>query len=166
MEIDNYIKIVKGIKHYGRYTDDLYIIHESKDFLKELLKEIQKIASDLGLIINPKKTHICKLSQPFRILQLQYILTETGRVVRKIHPKAITRERRKLKAYKRLLDKNKLTYEEIENIFKSWMAGNYKNMSKLQISNMSQLYYDLFKRRVSWKNHGRLHYLMGQNLKT
>ena len=23
-----------------------------------------------------------------------------------------------------------LTYEEIENTFKSWMAGNYKNMSR------------------------------------
>lgn len=164
--IDNYIKIVKGVKHYGRYTDDLYIIHEDKEFLKKLLKDIKLIADKLGLIINPKKTHLCKLSQPFRILQIQYQLTETGRLIKKIHPKAITRERRKLKAYKRLLDKKRLSYGEIENSFKSWMAGNYKNMSRLQISNMSQLYYDLFKRRVTWKNHGKLHWLMEQNLKT
>lgn len=162
--IDNYIKIVKRVKYYGRYTDDMYIIHESKEFLKQLLKEIQKIADDLGLIINPKKTHLCKLSQPFRILQLQYKLTETGRVVRKIHPKAITRERRKLKAYKRLLEQKRLTYEEIENIFKSWMSGNYKNMSMQQITNMSQLYYNLFRRKVTWKNHGKLRYLMEHNL--
>ena len=144
----------------------MYIIHESKEFLKQLLKEIQKIADDLGLIINPKKTHLCKLSQPFRILQLQYKLTETGRVVRKIHPKAITRERRKLKAYKRLLEQKRLTYEEIENIFKSWMSGNYKNMSMQQITNMSQLYYNLFRRKVTWKNHGKLRYLMEHNLQT
>lgn len=162
--IDNYIKIVKRVKYYGRYTDDMYIIHESKEFLKQLLKEIQKIADDLGLIINPKKTHLCKLSQPFRILQLQYKLTETGRVVRKIHPKAITRERRKLKAYKRLLEQKRLTYEEIENIFKSWMSSNYKNMSMQQITNMSQLYYNLFRRKVTWKNHGKLRYLMEHNL--
>lgn len=166
VRLDNYIKIVKGIKHYGRYTDDLYIIHEDKEYLKELLKEIQKVSDELGLIINPKKTHLCKLSQPFRILQLQYQLTETGRIVRKIHPKAITRERRKLKAYKRLLDKGRLTYSEIENIFKSWMSSNYKNMSRLQISNMTQLYYDLFRRKVSWKNHGKLNWLMKQSLKT
>lgn len=163
-KIDNYIKIVKSVKYYGRYTDDMYIIHENKEFLKQLLKEIQQIANGLGLIINPKKTHLCKLSQPFRILQLQYILTETGRVIRKIHPKAITRERRKLKAYKRLLDKKILTYEEIENIFKSWMSGNYKNMSIQQITNMSQLYYNLFKEVPKWKNHGKLRYLMEHNL--
>ncbi|MCI9038674.1 MAG: RNA-directed DNA polymerase [Clostridia bacterium] len=162
--IDNYIKIVKGVKHYGRYTDDMYIIHESKEFLKQLLKEIQQIANELGLIINPKKTHLCKLSQTFRILQLQYKLTETGRVVRKIHPKSITRERRKLKAYKRLLEQKRLTYEEIENIFKSWMSSNYKNMSMQQITNMSQLYYNLFRRKVTWKNHGKLRYLMERNL--
>lgn len=166
VKIDNYIKIVKSCKYYGRYTDDLYIIHESKEFLKQLLKEITEISNKLGLIINPKKTHLCKLSQPFRILQLQYKLTETGRIVRKIHPKAITRQRRKLKAYKRLLDKKRLTYEEIENIFKGWMASNYKNMSMQQISNMSQLFYDLFKEVPKWRNHGRLRYLMERNLKT
>lgn len=165
-KIDNYIKIVKGCKYYGRYTDDMYLIHKNKEFLKEVLVGIKNIANELGLIINDKKTRIVKLSQQFKILQINYQLTETGRIIRKINPKAITRERRKLKAYKRLLDSKRLTYNEIENIFKSWMAGNYKNMSMQQISNMSQLYYNLFGRKVTWKNHGKLHYLMEHNLQT
>lgn len=164
--IDNYIKIVKGCKYYGRYTDDSYIIHESKEFLNEVLDGVLKIADKLELVINPKKTYIAKLSQTFKFLQLKYSLTETGRIIRRINPKAITRQRRKLKAYKRLLDNNRLTYKEIENIFKGWMASNYKNMSMQQISNMSQLYYDLFKEVPKWKNHGKLRYLMEQNLKT
>ena len=164
--IDNYIKIVKGCKYYGRYTDDSYIIHESKEFLNEVLEGVLKIADKLELIINPKKTHIAKLSQTFKFLQLKYSLTETGRIIRRINPKAITRQRRKLKAYRRLLDNNRLTYNEIENIFKGWMAANYKNMSRQQITNMSQLYYDLFKEVPTWKNHGKLRYLMEQDLKT
>jgi hypothetical protein len=71
-----------------------------------------------------------------------------------------------LKSYKRLLDKNRITIDDIENIFKSWMSSNYKIMSKMQISNMYQLYYDLFGRRVKWKNHSKLHWLMEHNLKT
>lgn len=164
--IDNYIKIVKGCKYYGRYTDDSYIIHESKEFLTEVLDGVLKIADKLELVINPRKTYITKLSQTFKFLQLKYSLTETGRIIRRINPKAITRQRRKLKAYKRLLDNNRLTYKEIENIFKGWMAANYKNMSRQQITNMSQLYYDLFKEVPTWKNHGKLRYLMEQNLKT
>lgn len=165
-KIDNYIKIVKGCKYYGRYTDDSYIIHNDKEFLKELLEEIKKISNELGLIINDKKTRIVKLSQQYKVLQINYSLSETGRIIKKINPKAITRERRKLKAYKRLLSKNRITINEIENIFKSWMSSNYKIMSKKQISNMYQLYYDLFERRITWKNHGKLRYLMELNLKT
>ena len=126
--IDNYIKIVKGCKYYGRYTDDSYIIHESKEFLNEVLAGVLKIADKLELVINPKKTYIAKLSQTFKFLQLKYSLTETGRIVRRINPKAITRQQ--------------------------------------QITNMSQLYYDLFKEVPKWKNHGKLRYLMEQNLKT
>ena len=164
--IDNYIKIVRQCKYYGRYTDDSYIIHEDKEFLRKILKEVMKIADSLELKINPKKTQIKKLSQTFKILQIKYYLTDTGKVVKRINSKAVTRERRKLKAYKRLLDRKILTQEEIENIFKSWMACNYKNMSMQQISNMSQLYYDLFRRKVKWKNHGKLRYLMERQLKT
>lgn len=164
--IDNYVKIVKGCKYYGRYTDDSYIIHESKEFLNEVLEGVLNIADKLELVINPKKTYITKLSQTFKFLQLKYSLTETGRIIKRINPKAITRQRRKLKAYKRLLDNNRLTYNEIENIFKGWIAANYKNMSMQQITNMSQLYYNLFGRKVTWKNHGKLRYLMEHNLKT
>lgn len=35
MEIDNYIKIVRGIKFYGRYMDDSYVISDSKEKLQE-----------------------------------------------------------------------------------------------------------------------------------
>ena len=92
-------------------------------------------------------------------------MTETGRVIRKINPKSITRERRKLKAYKRLLDAKKITYEEIENIFKSWLGGNYKRMSHRQIYNMTDLYIRLFRRRPRWhKGHSRLRWLMEHSL--
>ena len=95
--IDNYCKIVCGMKHYGRYTDDMHIIHRSKEVLLEVLEGIKKIAAEYGLILNEKKTRICKLSSEYRYLQVKYTLLQNGVVVRRIHPKAITRERRKLK---------------------------------------------------------------------
>lgn len=114
-----------------------------------------------GLIINRKKTRIVKLSSEFRHLQVCYSLTETGRVIRKISPKNITRERRKLKAYKRLLDSGRIDYATVENAFKSWLGSHWKYMSHDQVYNMSSLYYELFGRRPKWKKgHGRLHWLM------
>ena len=158
---DNYAKIIAGIEGYGRYTDDFYAISESREELLTLLDGLRVIAREFGLVINERKTRIVKPSGFYRHLQNGYSLTETGRVIRKINPKSITRERRKLKAYKRLLDAKKITYEEIENIFKSWLGGNYKRMSHRQIYNMTDLYIRLFRRKVKWqKGHSRLSWLM------
>ena len=160
-KFDNFAKIVSGIKGYGRYTDDFYAISESREELLTLLDGLRVIAREFGLIINERKTRIVKLSSFYRHLQNGYSLTESGRVIRKINPKSITRERRKLKAYKRLLDAGKITYDEVENIFRSWLGGNYKRMSHRQIYNMSDLYIRLFRRKVKWrKGHSRLRWLM------
>lgn len=159
--IDNYCKIVCGMKHYGRYSDDMHIIHRSKEVLLKVLEGVKTIAAEYGLILNEKKTHICKLSGEYRYLQMKYTLLQNGVVVRRIHPKAITRERRKLKAYKRLLDKGVVSMEEIDGYFRSWLSGNYKYMSRDQIYDMNSLYVKLFGRSVTWKKgHGRLRWLM------
>ena len=164
-KLDNYAKIVAGIHGYGRYTDDFYAIESSREKLLNLIANLKVIAQDFGIIINERKTRIVKLSSFYRHLQNGYSLTDTGRVIRKINPKSITRERRKLKAYKRLLDAKRITYAEVENIFKSWICGNYKRMSHRQIFNMSELYISLFGRKLKWqkkhrKAHSRLRWLM------
>ena len=160
-KFDNFAKIIAGIKGYGRYTDDFYAISESREKLLTLLDCLRVIAKEFGIILNERKTRIVRLSSFYRHLQNGYSLTETGRVICKINPKSITRERRKLKAYKRLLNAKKITYEEIENIFKSWLGGNYKRMSHRQIYNMTQLYISLFGEIPTWKKgHSRLRWMM------
>lgn len=158
--IDNYVKIVRGCKYYGRYTDDGYIIHQDKEFLKDVLSGIKQIAQEYGIIINDRKTRIAKLSSGFKFLQTRYLLTDTGKVIRKINPKNVTRERRKLKAYKRKLDAKELDYATIENSFKSWMGSNWEVMSRIQIRNMSRLYFELFGKKIKYKKNVRLNWLL------
>ena len=158
---DNYAKIVQGEKLYARYTDDSYAISEDRDDLEELRAGLSDIAARQGLIVNVKKTRITKISKPFRHLQVSYRLTETGRIERRINPKAITRERRKLKAYKRLLEAGRLEYPAIENAFKSWLGGHYKYMTHGQIYKLAGLFYELFGRRPTWrKGHSQLFWMM------
>lgn len=132
--IDNYIKIVKGVKFYGRYMDDSYVIHKDKEFLKGLLTEIVEIAQDLGITVNIRKTRICKLSEMWRFLQIQYSLTDTGRVIHKIHPKRLTGMRRKAKKLALILSE-----KDFDDWFRSWFNGHCHYMSKLQRSNMLDL---------------------------
>ena len=95
--LDNFAKIVAGIHGYGRYTDDFYAIASERKTLKKLLEDLKAIAQKFGIMINERKTRIVKLGSFYRHLQNGYSLTETGRVICKINPKSITRERRKLK---------------------------------------------------------------------
>lgn len=164
--VDNYAKIVKGVHCYVRYNDDLYYITRTQDEANEILAGIERAALSLGLKLNRKKTRSCKISEPFKLLQITYWVEGNGRIVRKIQSEAITRERKRLKAYKRLLDAGQMPYSRIEGAYKSWMAQFYRYMSCLQISNMARLYYQLFRRLPKWKKHGRLHWLMEQSLTT
>lgn len=136
--IDNYVKIVKGVKFYAGYMDDSYAIHESKEFLEELLEDIIEVAAELGITVNTRKTRICKLSEHRRFLQVQYSLTETGRVIQKINPKRLTAMRRKMKKLA-----PKLTEKDFTDFYKSWFKNHYKLMSKLQRSNMDTLFEQL-----------------------
>lgn len=136
--IDNYVKIVKGVKFYGRYMDDSYAIHESKEFLEELLQGIMEIAKELGITVNTRKTRICKLSSLWRFLQVQYSLTDTGRVIQKINPKRLTTMRRKMKKLVYILPE-----KEFDDWFNSWFQNHYRIMSKQQRANMSTLHNQL-----------------------
>lgn len=142
--IDNYCKIVKGIKYYGRYMDDTYIIHKDKAYLQQLLKEITKICNEYGIHINQKKTQIVKLTKTFVFLKTRYNLTETGKVIKRVNKDSVTRERRKLKKFRKMLDEGKITYPEIEEAYRSW-KGNLKYYSAHNvIVNMDKLYNELF----------------------
>lgn len=136
--IDNYIKIVRSVKFYGRYMDDSYVIHESKEFLEGLLQEIIRIGQSIGITVNTRKTRICKLSSMWRFLQIQYSLTDTGRVIQKINPKRLTCMRRKMK---KLV--HKLPEKQFEDWYQSWFCNHYRVMSKQQRANLDTLYHEL-----------------------
>ena len=149
--IDNYVTIVRGCRFYGRYMDDMYIICRTRKELESIIAGICEEAAGLGLFVNEKKTHICKLSGKYKYLQIRYSLTETGKVVKRITPEAVTRERRRMKAYRRQLDKGIMEYPAIEQAIKSWMGDHVPIMSKKQVKNMKTLYQELFGKELQWK---------------
>lgn len=142
--IDTYVKVVRSVRWYGRYMDDSYIISNNKNFLHDMLAKITEIAHDLGIFMNTKKTHIMKLNHTFVWLKLRYKLTATGHLVKKINPKTVTRERRKLKKYRKMVSKGIMPLSDVQNSFKSWYCNYEKLMSYRTKKNMKYLYYNLF----------------------
>lgn len=146
--IDNYVKYVRSQKYYGRYMDDWYIINHSKEELNDILKSIRKIAAELGIHINEKKTRIVKMGSTFKYLQIKYNLTSSGKIIKRINPKRITDMRRKLKKLAVKVQNNELIYENVEDMFRGWMGDSYKLMSRQQRQNMLLLYEKLFNKKI------------------
>ena len=150
-KIDNYVKIVRGLKFYGRYMDDIYFMTKTKEEALSIIEGIKERAKELGLFVNEKKTRVIMMSETYKFLQIKYSLTDTGKVIKRINPQSVTRERRRLKKYKHLMDEKVISYETIEQAYKSWMGAYAKLMSKQQVNNMKTLYKNLYGKEPRWK---------------
>ena len=135
-EIDNYCKIVRGCRYYGRYMDDMYIIHHDKAFLLDVLEGIKKICRKLELSLNLKKTQVIALRNGFTFLKMRYLYTETGHI--KVIPckRTFIRQKRKIR---KLLDKaakGLLLYDDVLQQYRAW-RGNlrkydaYRSLKKM-----------------------------------
>ncbi len=155
--IDTFVKIVKGIKYYGRYMDDIFVIAQTKTELKQILKEIEEKLSILKLEINRKKTNIIKLCHGFTFLQIKYFITDTGKIIKSPSHSKIVRERRRLKSFKKMYDNGKMTEFDIFNCYKSWRGTILRehNAYKGTIMRMDALYNRLFPEHESRNCTGR-----------
>lgn len=150
--IDNYIKYVRSQKFYGRYMDDWYIMNPSREELLDLLDNIRKIAKELGIHINEKKTRIVRISSTYKFLQVRYTLTKDGKIIKRINPERVTTMRRKLKKLAVKVQNGEISYDGVENMFRGWMGSFYKLLSKQQRRNLIGLYEDLFDKTVTVVN--------------
>jgi hypothetical protein len=142
--IDHFVKEVLRIKGYGRYMDDFYLIHEDKEYLKYCKEEIRKKCAELGMTLNERKTQIVKLTHGFTFLKVRFYITDTGKIIRKIHPASVTRERRKLKKFQLKWLEGKMTRRDVWNSLQSWCSHAARFMAHHTVNNMVTLYAQLF----------------------
>lgn len=143
-KIDHYIKEVLRIKGYARYMDDSYLIHKDKCYLKKCLEDLKNKFAEVGIVLNPKKTRIVKLSKGFTFLKTQYFLTDTGKVVRKACRESIVRQRRKLKKFKKFSDAGEMSFGHIYNSYMSWRGYIGHKDAHRTILSMDRLFRELF----------------------
>ncbi len=57
-EFDHYVTESLGFKHYGRYVDDFYIVHNDKYAILESIHLIREKLKEVGLTLHPRKFYI------------------------------------------------------------------------------------------------------------
>ena len=142
--LDHYIQEQCRIGSYGRYMDDGYLIHPSKEYLQKCLEGIRRICEELEITLNEKKTQIVKLSHGFTFLKVRFFLLPGGRIVRKICHCSVTRMRRKLKSYQRFVAAGKMTMDDVYQSWQSWKAYASNFNAWHTIQSMAALYNKLF----------------------
>lgn len=154
--IDTYIKTVRSIEFYGRYMDDMFIISKDKEELEILLAEIKAELLRLKLKVNDRKTHITKLRKGFTFLQIKYSF-DGNKIVKRPTRSKIVRERRRLKKYRKLYDKGRMSEADILDAYLSWRNSLIKdcNACSRAIRNMDRLYKRLFPGKIKREKYSR-----------
>lgn len=142
--IDHYVIEMLRPEAYGRYMDDFYLIHESKDYLQVCLLLIERKCAELGIELNPRKTRVVKFTRGFTWLKKRIFYTDTGRIVVKPCRDSITRERRKLKKMARMVADGIMTPEQVEQSYQSWRGGMKRLDAHRSVRAMDALYRSLF----------------------
>ena len=137
--VDHYIKERLRIRHYVRYMDDFILIHHDRAVLENAKKEITARVNALGLEMN-RKTQISPLRNGIRFLKWRFILTDSGKVIRRISRQSVVKERRKLKKLAGKIREGKIPEEYLWMSFQSWRANAMRGNAGRAIWEMEQLY--------------------------
>ena len=156
-DLDHYIKERLRIKHYIRYMDDFILIHPDRAVLENALREIDGKIQALGLTLN-KKTHIYPLRQGIKFLRWRYILTDTGKIVRRMDRRSITRERRKIKKLGAKVGDGELPERKLMESYQSWRAHARQGNTKSIIHQMDRLYCSILQAARKERYHEQDHW--------
>ena len=115
-KVDHLIKEKLGIKEFGRYMDDGYIIHPDKKYLSKCKDIIEKELEKIGVRFNNKKTQIVKITKGINFLKRKYQIQNNEPLVRPCR-KTIVHERRRLN---RMIKNEKFTRDTIIASEESW----------------------------------------------
>lgn len=155
-KLDHIIKQELGIKGYARYMDDGYLIHERKVHLKHCLERIKEVCDELGIILNPKKTKISMLKHGFKFLKINFKLTATGKVLKRMSKESVRAMKRKLEKFKKWNENGrevvingeritkKFTLADACAAYASWRSHMLKGDNYYRVKRMDERFRKLF----------------------
>lgn len=137
--MDRLIKEKFKIKYYSRYMDDMVIIHQDKEYLKQCLTELRRFAGEeLHLEFN-EKTQIFPIKNGVDYLGFHIYLSDTGKVIRKVKQQTKYKYKRKLKQMQYAFANNQMELDEIHQVLTSYSAhlsyGHTYKLRKRLLSN-------------------------------
>lgn len=154
-ELDHQIKA--RCPCYARYNDDFLLLSHDKKTPRQCEALIKAWCSKKGLELTDK-AGLFRAEDGFYFLRKKFILKSTGKIVIRLHPKALAEERQTLRNLKRLLDKGERNMDQVKAHYQSWIA-NAEYAGDGPIRAMDKFYTALFRQKPDYKRKRR--YLYG-----
>lgn len=117
--MDKLIKGELGMEFYGRYMDDFYLIHHSKEYLKYCLEVITEFLKTLDLELNGK-TQIFPFKNGVSYLGFHTYVTSDGKVIRKLKNQNKRNAQKKYLRMAKLVKSGKLSKEKFNASYNAW----------------------------------------------
>lgn len=117
--VDTFVTGELGIEHYGRYMDDLFLIHHDKRYLEECRDKIEELVNSLKLELN-EKTQIMPFRNGIRFLGFHHYVTDDGKYIRKLAGENKRRIKRRLKRWSRAVKDGKMSRKKFLEKYGSW----------------------------------------------
>ena len=161
----NQVALLDGIDHevkaicpqYIRYNDDFLFLSHDREAVKKAAEIIEERLRELGLRMQDK-CGAFRLPGDFYFLRKRFILTETGKIILRMHPKALAEERQTLRNLKAMVDAGARSMEDVQCHYQSWIA-NAEYAGDGPIRDMDQFYTKTFRQKPVYKRKRR--YLYG-----
>lgn len=146
--VDNLIKIVLGIKFYGRYMDDSSFIAKNKEDAVNKFNLICDKCTELGIYMNKKKVMFKKITDTITFLKIHFRLVENDRVIKKVSHAVFQREYKRLRKHRKMLDENRIEFENVLGSFRSVVGTYSKFHSNYKILHLQKYFNGLFKKEL------------------
>lgn len=117
--LDHFITGELGVKYYGRYMDDFYLIVENKEYAKYCLSAVYEFVSTLGLKLNGK-TQIIPFKNGIKFCGFHTYVTSDGKVIRKLKNENKRAAKKKFKKMIGLVKSGKLSVEKFYESYNAW----------------------------------------------
>ena len=125
-QLDRFIKEKLQIKHYIRYMDDLVLLSDDKEYLKDCLKSMQSLVNNQLKLEFNDKTQIFPIKNGVDFLGFHFYLTDSGKVIKKLRRSSKVRFKNRLKQLQHEYKTGKVQLDDINMSLASY-CGHLKH---------------------------------------
>jgi hypothetical protein len=136
--LDHYIKERLRSKYYLRYMDDFILLSNNRMDLEKCKMAIAHELDKIGFEFNTRKTKIFHISAGLLFLGFIFRLTDSGKILMRIDPANVKRERKKLFRLVKLAKQGKISKAKVYECYESWKNHASKGNSHKLIQRMDQ----------------------------